>query len=118
MDDTATSRWIERYLKAWKSSNTGEIGELFTEDARYYTAPYREPWRGRQTIVNGWLERRDEPGTWTFEYQVLAEQEDLGVVRGVTDYLEEKVRYSNLWLVRLDSDGRCTEFVEYFMKQG
>lgn len=113
----ATSDWMGGYLKAWESNDPEVIGQLFTEEALYYTAPYREPWRGRQAIVDGWLGRRDEPGTWSFEHEVLSEQGTLGVVRGVTDYPEQGRRYSNLWLIRLDQDGRCREFIEYFMLQ-
>lgn len=113
----ATSEWIEGYLSAWQSNDRQDIGDLFAEQALYYTAPYREPWRGRQEIVDGWLGRRDEPGTWTFEYEVLTEVDGLGVLRGVTAYPEQNRRYSNLWLIWLDSDGRCREFIEYFMLQ-
>ncbi|MGH2813153.1 MAG: hypothetical protein ACRDI1_10650 [Actinomycetota bacterium] len=34
----------------------------------YYTAPFRDPWRGRDAIVAGWLGRKDEPGKWEFEW--------------------------------------------------
>lgn len=113
----ATSNWMEGYLKAWESNDPEDVGGLFTEGALYYTAPYREPWRSREAIVDGWLGRRDEPGTWSFEYEVLSEQDGLGVVRGVTDYPDQGRRYSNLWLIRLDQNGRCQEFIEYFMLQ-
>jgi ketosteroid isomerase-like protein len=113
--DTRTGRWIEGYLAAWNSSDPQEIGALFADGAEYFTSPYRAPWSGREAIVAGWLERRDEPGTWTFQYDVLVENDELGVVQGETRYLNEGRTYSNLWLVRLDGDGRCTKFVEYYM---
>ena len=43
--------------------------------------------------------------------------DDLAVVQGVTDYPAEVRRYSNLWLIRFDSRGQCTEFTEWFMAQ-
>lgn len=112
-----TGRWMEGYLAAWTSNHPDKIGQLFAEDAAYYTAPYRPGWHGRQAIVDGWLDRKDEPDSWSFEYELLVEQGELGVVEGVTTYRHQGRRYSNLWLIWLDADGRCRKFVEYFMQQ-
>lgn len=110
-----TSSWIEAYLDAWRSNDPDEIRALFTEDARYYTAPYRPPWVGQQAILDGWLERQDPPDTWSFDYRIIAEVDGTGVVEGVTHYLPDGEIYSNLWLVDLDDHGRCPRFIEYFM---
>jgi nuclear transport factor 2 (NTF2) superfamily protein len=111
--DTAGA-WIEAYERAWTSNDPAEIGALFTEDARYFTAPSREPWTGREEIVTEWLARKDEPGDWTFRWEPLATDGDLHVVRGWTEYRDDP-NYDNLWLIRLAPDGRCSEFVEWFM---
>jgi uncharacterized protein (TIGR02246 family) len=50
---TALADWIARYERAWASNDPDEIGALFSDDASYFTAPFREPWRGRQQIVAG-----------------------------------------------------------------
>jgi uncharacterized protein (TIGR02246 family) len=49
------ARWVDGYIRAWKTNDPADIGRLFTEDARYFTAPYRQPWTGRDAIVAGWL---------------------------------------------------------------
>jgi ketosteroid isomerase-like protein len=115
--ETKTGQWIKVYLSAWTSNDPAEIGALFTGDAEYFTSPYRPPWSGREAIVGGWLERRDEPGTWRAQYDVLIEDGELGVVQGETEYPNEGRTYSNLFLVWLDAEGQCTKFVEYFMEQ-
>jgi ketosteroid isomerase-like protein len=100
-------------VRAWTTNDPADIAGLFTEDAEYYTAPYRQPWRGRDAIVAGWLQKKDEEGEWKFRSEVLAIADDLGFVRGWTDYVDES--YSNLWVIRL-RDGRCSEFTEWWMK--
>ena len=70
--------------------------------------------RGREAIIDGWLEAKDEPGDWTFEWAILTEQPGLVVVEGRTDYPAEKL-YDNLWVIRLDADGRATRFTEWYM---
>lgn len=107
---------MERYVQAWASNDPAEIGALFTDDGRYFTAPHREPWRGRQGIVQGWLDRKDGPGEWSFRYEILAICDDIGFVRGWTKYHTDESDYSNLWTIRLDEQGRCSEFVEWWME--
>jgi len=119
-DRAAIDDWVRRYVRAWESNDPDDIGALFTEDAAYYTAPHRGPWRGRQGIVEGWLDRKDEPGTWTFRYEIVGVDGDVGFVRGWTDYPppgEFVARFGNLWHVRLDDQGRATEFVEWWMDE-
>jgi uncharacterized protein (TIGR02246 family) len=109
-------RWVEGYVKAWKTNDPEDIGALFTDDATYYTAPHREPWRGRDAIVQGWLGRKDEQGRWDFEYRVQDVAGDRAYVRGLTTYHDQDASdYSNLWEITLDGDGRCSEFVEWWM---
>ena len=117
MEQAEVERWMDGYVRAWASNDPAEIGALFTEDARYYTAPFREPWTGRQGIVEEWLDRKDEPGTWEFHHEVMAIADRIGFVRGWTAYPD--VRYSNLWVIRMAGDGsrQCEEFTEWWMKE-
>ena len=106
---------MRRYIDAWESNDAGDIGGLFTDEARYFTAPHRQPWNGRDGIVEGWLDRKDEQGEWRFSFEVLGVDGDLGFVKGVTTYSDGD-DYSNLWVIRLDEDGRASEFIEYWME--
>ncbi len=107
--------WVKRYIKAWNSNAPEDIEDLFAPDGQYFTEPYAQPWRGRAEIVEGWLKQKDEPGETDFTYEVIGAEGDLGVVRGTTDYKTSGKSYSNLWLVRLNSDDRAVDFVEYWM---
>jgi len=115
MSDLTLSNWVESYRRAWASNDPADIRALFTPDAEYFTAPYRPAWRGHDEIVDGWLGRRDEPGNWTFRYEITLASPDLNVVRGWTTYREPLRAYSNLWLIELADDGRCRRFTEWFM---
>jgi hypothetical protein len=105
--------WVNGYVRAWNSNDPADIGGLFTDAAEYYTAPFRQPWRGREQIVQGWLDRKDEPGEATFEWRPLALTDDMSIIQGTTTYPTET--FSNLWVIRLEADGRCRQFTEWWM---
>ena len=115
MDRTDVERWVEAYVRAWDSNAPDDIGALFGDDAEYLTAPYREPWRGRDAIVAGWIDRKDEPGEWSFDWDVIGVDGRRGFVQGTTTYGSEG-DYANLWVIDLEEDGRASRFVEWWME--
>ena len=115
MDKADFKNWLAGYVKAWKSNNARDIAALFTEDAVYSTGPFDAPWVGQQAIIDGWIGIGDRPEDWSFDYEVIAVDGDLGVVKGTTVYRDPPNTFSNLWLIRLAEDRRCKEFREMFV---
>lgn len=110
-------RWLDAYVDAWRSYDPTAIAALFSDDATYAYQPYREPVRGRDAIVADWLESPDAAGSWDASYEAYAADGDRAVAVGQSKYFENgklTTLYYNVWLLRFDADGRCTEFVEYW----
>jgi len=120
-DRAGVDDWVGRYVAAWGSNDPEEIGALFTDDADYFTAPFRQPWHGREEIVREWLGRKDDPGSWTFEHEVQGIDGDTAFVRGRTVYTDaadpDPGPFVNMWQIRFVSDGRAAEFVEWWMDE-
>jgi hypothetical protein len=112
----ALTAWIERYRRAWESNEADDIRALFTEDADYRTDPWTIPWHGQDAIVAGWLERQDDSGSSTFEWEPLVATDTISMIQGTTVYGNGPT-YSNLWVIRLAEDGRAREFTEWWMDQ-
>jgi ketosteroid isomerase-like protein len=109
--------WLDAYVDAWRTYDRDAIADLFSADATYAYHPYdAEPLRGRDAIVGSWLEERDEPGSWEASYRPLLVEGDRAVATGETRYADGRT-FSNLYVMRFDDDGRCAEFVEWFMEQ-
>jgi hypothetical protein len=121
MDTAEIDDWLARYKQAWRSDDPGQIAALFTDKARYSTAPWREPMVGAQAIGDWWRAMGESRLPWSFDCRVIARNDDLYVVRAVTRYPEGTdgepgpTTFHNLWLVAL-SGTRAREFVEYFME--
>ena len=120
-DTTRIEAWLDAYRHAWTTDDPDEVAGLFTEDIMYSAEPYAEPLRGREAVVAFWLGEQESGIPWESEPTVVARDGDLYVVRAVTTYPEGtrggegREVYHNLWLVRLDDDGRAREFAEYYM---
>jgi SnoaL-like domain len=113
--------WLDRYRRAWTTDDKDDVARLFSDDVRYCTAPYRDPIVGRDAVVDWWLKLRESDIPWTFAPEVLAQEGELFVVRGVTTYpegtegAEGREVFHNLWLVTFGGGDRVGEFVEYWV---
>jgi hypothetical protein len=108
--------WVDAYRAAWESNDPEQIAALFTETAEYRTEPYSEPWVGHKSIVDRWLDAADEPGETTFEWSLVVETPDLGVIQAQTEY-RDGPKYNNLWVIGFADDGRATHFTEWWMER-
>jgi ketosteroid isomerase-like protein len=108
--------WLDRYRTAWTSNDPDDIRALFTEDAEYRYHPWDEPVTGSAAILASWLESRDEPGDWTFEWKPVAQEGRTAVIEGRTVY-RSGARYRNVWVIELAEDGRASRFTEWYMEE-
>ena len=105
------TRWVEDYVKAWKSNARADIESLFTDDAEYLESPYETAWIGRDAIVEGWRSRWDwQSGGWEFEWSITAIDGWDVVVTGVGRYAKLG-DFDNRWTVTFEESGRCSRFV-------
>jgi len=108
--------WLDRYIKAWRSYDRDQIKALFSDDASYKFHPWDEPLRGADAIADSWLAEQDAPGSWEASYRPLLVSDNKALTTGNSSYDNGRV-YWNLWEVDFDDSGRCTRFVEWFMRQ-
>jgi ketosteroid isomerase-like protein len=122
MNRSDVQDWLNRYVAAWHRREPDQIAQLFSDSAVYRYNPYGDEsqWvRGREAIVQAWLEEDDEPGSWEASYQPIAVDGDRAVATGISRYLASgdvpESTYHNAFLLRFDADGACSEFVDYFL---
>jgi hypothetical protein len=87
MTRSEVQRWLERYVEAWRSYDT---------------------------IVEDWRGDQDEPGSCDASYAVSLVDGDRATARGETRYANGRT-FSNLFELRFDDAGLCTEFVEWYV---
>jgi uncharacterized protein (TIGR02246 family) len=121
MNRTDLERWLDGYREAWRTDDPEQVAALFTEDATYLPSPFSKPWTGRQAIVERWIEHGDSQVEWQFESEILAVEDETGVVRGLTTYAATadgpETIYSNIWVIRLAADGRARSFTDWWVER-
>ena len=121
MEKADIARWLADYVEAWKSYDRDRIVALFADTARYRYHPHDEPIIGSQTIADSWFDEPDEPGSYDAAYEPIAVDGETAVATGSSTYTnpDGSIReiYDNCFVIRFDGAGRCTEFVEFFIKR-
>lgn len=130
MDHQMAQGWLDRYVDAWMYYDPDEVSGLFSEDVAYRYHPYDELIVGRDAVTASWLgenasgdaSTRDAPGTYDTEYSPVAVDGDTVVATGTSRYRElpggPVVRtYENCFVMRFDSQRRCREFTEYYLRR-
>lgn len=109
------ARWIDAYGRAWRTAGTESLGELFAKDASYRAAPFDEPLRGLNAISAFWDAERESPAeTFVLTYKPVAVEGEVGVARIEVCYGDPVARiYRDLWVITLDTEGRCTALEEW-----
>lgn len=115
MDRKRLSDWVAAYERLWRTPGTGELGELFSDEAFYSMGPFDREAEGLEAISELWESERQGAGEpFEMDSEIVAVDGNTGVVRVEVRYGPPKDElYRDLWVVRLDAEGRCLHFEEW-----
>jgi uncharacterized protein (TIGR02246 family) len=115
MDRNEVATWLAAYERAWRSSGTDALAEIFTPDAIYLQGPYVEPVGGLDAIGRMWEATRDGPDEpFEMTSEIVAVDGDTAVARVEVHYHRPtNQEYRDLWIMRFTADGRCRWFEEW-----
>jgi hypothetical protein len=115
MDSTAVEQWVAHYERLWRTPGTQLLAELFAADASYRPSPWARPVEGLEVIARFWeAERVGADEEFTISSDVVAVDAGTAVVRVFVTYGASGRRpWRDLWVLRMDADGRCTWFEEW-----
>jgi hypothetical protein len=109
------ARWIDGYERAWRTPGTRSLEGLFASNATYVVAPFEPPLRGLAEISSMWeAERQGADEVFELSWEPVAVEGDVGVASVEVQYSDPaNLIYRDLWIIRLDGEGRCTAFEEW-----
>jgi ketosteroid isomerase-like protein len=120
MERSAVESWVSGYVRAWRSSGTGQLADLFTPDVTYLLSPWQQAYRGLDALAKVWEDEREGPDeAFTFTSEVVAVDGATAVIRAEVEYLRPgRKTWRDLWVVRFADDGRCRSFEEWPFSPG
>jgi nuclear transport factor 2 (NTF2) superfamily protein len=121
VDEGTFKTWLEAYGHAWETRDPDAAAGLFTQDATYHETPFDEPMRGHQEILEYWSEVPRSQEDIRFSHEILALTEDEGIARWRANFRrvpsKTQVKLDGIFVVKLNGDGLCEEFREWWHKQ-
>ncbi len=121
MDEGTFKPWLDAYGRAWETRDPEAAVRLFTREATYHETPFDEPARGHAEILEYWSEGARSQEDIHFSYETLAVKENEGIARWRASFRrvssKAQVKLDGIFLVKLDADGLCTAFREWWHKQ-
>jgi uncharacterized protein (TIGR02246 family) len=122
MDQATFVNWLDAYKRAWETRDPEAAADLFTADATYLETPFEEPTRGREGIRNYWSDVTRYQEGIEFSYEALATTENGGIAHWRSGFTRltsnSAVELDGIFLVKLDGNGLCTEFREWWHRIG
>ncbi len=121
MDRETFHRWLASYGSAWTGSDPGAAASLYADDATYQVTPFDEPLRGRAAIYEYWAGVARTEEKIQFEYEILAVTAEHGIARWWASFVRVppglETKLDGIFLISLDSAGRCRSLREWWHKR-
>ena len=121
MNEASFKQWLDAYGRAWESRDPQAAAELYANDGSYQVTPFLEPLRGRQAILDYWTEVARTEIDISFEYEILAVTERLGIARWHASFVRTPpglpTKLEGIFVISLNAEGKCTSVREWWHKQ-
>ena len=121
MDRESFNHWLASYGTAWTSRDPEAAASLYADNAIYQVKPFDEPLRGRAAIYEYWTGVAKTEGKIRFDYEILAVTAEHGITRWRASFVRVPpglpTKLDGIFLIVLDSAGRCQSLHEWWQKQ-
>ncbi|OLB39004.1 MAG: hypothetical protein AUH11_05305 [Acidobacteria bacterium 13_2_20CM_57_17] len=121
MDRESFNHWLAAYGTAWTSRDPEAAASLYADNATYQVTPFDEPLRGRAAIYEYWAGVAKTEEKIQFDYEILAVTAEHGITRWRASFVRVppglQTKLDGIFLIVLDSAGRCQSLREWWHKQ-
>ena len=109
--------WLEAYRVAWERADADAAAALFTDDAIYWSSPFREPHRGHDGIREYWsIATATQTGARVQMGRPISEGNRTAAEWWATMRDDgDEITLPGILFLRFAPDGRCEELRETWM---
>lgn len=109
--------WLDILKTAWETKNPELALELCAEKFIWYETPFQDPITTKQDLLNEWKSVKTHKDIF-MTYEILSYSDNTGIAKwsAVFKRLPEETNAAleGIYLVKLDSQGKCTEFHQWY----
>lgn len=120
MDRESFKCWLDSYGHAWMGRDPKAAVALYTDDATYQVTPFSKPLCGREAIFEYWDGVAKTEQGIQFDYEVIAVTAEYGIARWWASFVRMppglETKLDGIFLICLDSNGRCQSLREWWHK--
>ncbi|MCL5970417.1 MAG: hypothetical protein M1450_02880 [Patescibacteria group bacterium] len=117
MKNANFENWLNQLKIIWESKNYQEIVNIVADKFAWHETPFQKPYTTKEELVNDWKTILDQDNI-KVDYQILSVQNDLGLAQWSASFdrlsSKEKAELSGIFAVKLNKEGKCTEFCMWF----
>ncbi len=121
MDRETFNNWLASYGSAWTRRDPEAAASLYADDATYQVTPFDEPLLGRAAIYENWAGVANTEEKIQFDYEILAITAEHGIARWRASFVRVppglETKLDGIFLISLDSGGRCQSLREWRHKR-
>jgi hypothetical protein len=121
MDLETFKNWLASYGSAWTRRDPEAAVSLYADDATYQVTPFDEPLRGRTAIYEYWIGVTRTEERIQFDYEIIAITAEYGIARWWASFVRVppglETKLDGIFLISLDSAGRCQSLREWWHKR-
>lgn len=104
--------WLEKFKQNWKNGNIDSVLEMFADDVDYYETPSTK--LETEEIRREWNEVTKQEDI-KLDTEIFSSEANKHTVQWHLTYVQngEKTELKGIYLIKLDENGKCTEFWQY-----
>lgn len=112
--NTELCSWLRLLARAWSTKNFDIVEQLFHKCTKYVEAPFREPGRNVQDIIEIWREIEDHSDL-DLAFDIIAISGRVAVVNYFATYSDRKQsqKSDGIYVIEFDDDGNCRTFRQW-----
>ncbi len=109
--------WFENLIRIWVAKNPNKVADMVAEKFIWYETPFDQPLTTKVDLLKEWQTILDQEEISVI-YEIYSIEGDLAIAHWHASFTrvlsQEKAELDGIYKVVLDSEGKCTEFRQWY----
>ena len=117
MYDLKMQRWFDALMNIWRDKKPERVTDLCADAFFWYETPFSEPITHKESLKKEWQSILNQTDI-SLKYKILSIHDNIGIAQWealfTTQKPYKKYHLNGIYFVKLDNQGKCIEFRQWF----